>query len=186
MNFKDLTGKRFGKLLVIKRRYPNNNRGRAMWLCKCECGNTKTIRSDKLLSGTTQDCGCVHHGGIKLKPSIASMRLRIRGYKRSAKARGLEYTLTEQQFAEITHQNCYYCGAKPNNISKQSQYNGEYVYNGLDRVDNSRGYTIDNVVPCCKFCNERKGKLSLQEFKDWINSVYKNLSNIDKSGIIKV
>ncbi|MCK5768672.1 MAG: hypothetical protein KAH35_09930 [Candidatus Atribacteria bacterium] len=112
---------------------------------------------------------------MKLKSGIASMRFRIRSYKRSAKERGLVWNLTEEQFKEITQKDCYYCGAKPNNISKQNQFNGSYIYNGLDRINNNKGYTTDNVVPCCKICNTNKGNLGLQEFTDWIKKVYENL-----------
>lgn len=52
MNFKDLTGKKFGNLLVIE--YKNNGK----WLCKCDCGNEKIIRGNNLKRGLTKSCGC--------------------------------------------------------------------------------------------------------------------------------
>ena len=111
----------------------------------------------------------------KLNSGIASMRKLIRDYKRHAKDRELEWSLTEEQVVELTKQDCYYCGVKPNNISKSAIYNGSYTYNGLDRVDNNKGYTIDNVVPCCKKCNTIKGNLTLQEFKELINKIYNKI-----------
>lgn len=54
---KDLTGKKFGRLKVIKYNGSNKN-GRALWLCQCDCGNTKTIIGNSLLSGLTISCGC--------------------------------------------------------------------------------------------------------------------------------
>ena len=56
---KDLTGQRFGRLTVIKR-VKNNKYGKAMWLCQCECGNTKEIYSYSLTSGKSKSCGCLH------------------------------------------------------------------------------------------------------------------------------
>ncbi|MFC5541582.1 hypothetical protein ACFPOH_07370 [Ureibacillus suwonensis] len=56
-NTADLTGKKFGKLKVVKRLGTAKNR-KAVWLCKCECGNTTEVQSDKLLSGETTSCGC--------------------------------------------------------------------------------------------------------------------------------
>ena len=53
---RDLTGQTFGKLTVVNFA-GRSNRRRAMWLCKCECGNEKTVRSDKLTSGKTKSCG---------------------------------------------------------------------------------------------------------------------------------
>lgn len=55
----DLTGKRFGRLTVI-RRAPNNKDGRAMWLCRCDCGNERIIMGKCLRNGHTQSCGCLN------------------------------------------------------------------------------------------------------------------------------
>lgn len=54
---KDLTNKRFGKLKVIRRE--ENKNYRAMWLCKCDCGNQKITSTYHLLSGQTKSCGCL-------------------------------------------------------------------------------------------------------------------------------
>lgn len=56
---KDLTGQKFGRLTVIKRDGSDNFR-LAMWLCKCDCGNFKRVRSRALQIGQTQSCGCLH------------------------------------------------------------------------------------------------------------------------------
>jgi hypothetical protein len=53
----DLKGKKFGRLTVIKR---VENRGNDIyWLCKCDCGNTKTIFGGSLKRGLTKSCGCL-------------------------------------------------------------------------------------------------------------------------------
>ena len=60
MNFKDLTGKKFGKLMVLKRA-PNKLSGgkpRTMWTCLCDCGNTIDVLSDYLKSSKCPSCGC--------------------------------------------------------------------------------------------------------------------------------
>lgn len=56
----DLTGKRFGKLVVL--RYDeqlSKKKGRTFWLCKCDCGNEVSIRKDRL-GDNTKSCGCLH------------------------------------------------------------------------------------------------------------------------------
>jgi hypothetical protein len=58
----DLTDKKFGRLTVIKQSeyYIRLNGSKiAMWLCKCDCGNTKIIRASNLQNGTTKSCGCL-------------------------------------------------------------------------------------------------------------------------------
>lgn len=54
---KDLTGKRFGRLTVIKR--IGNNGRQALWLCECDCGNEIQVTTNHLTSGNTQSCGCL-------------------------------------------------------------------------------------------------------------------------------
>lgn len=56
-NFIDLTGRRFGRLYVLGRA-PQNIGSHPAWICKCECGNEKTIRGDHLRHGKTISCGC--------------------------------------------------------------------------------------------------------------------------------
>jgi len=56
-NIADLTGKKFGRLTVVERLGTAKNR-KVIWLCKCDCGNTTNVQSDKLLSGETTSCGC--------------------------------------------------------------------------------------------------------------------------------
>ena len=58
----DLAGKRFGKLLVIKKA-GINKQGFNYWLCKCDCGNEKEIISSNLLRGQTKSCGCSKYTG---------------------------------------------------------------------------------------------------------------------------
>lgn len=71
----NLTGKRYGRLIVISR--AANRQGKVMWLCKCDCGNTKEIAAPSLVSGRTQSCGCLSkertriactkHGGLNTR-----------------------------------------------------------------------------------------------------------------------
>lgn len=54
----DLTGRRFGRLIVIKR-MGNNEHGQSMWLCFCRCEYKVVIRGSHLTSGVTKSCGCL-------------------------------------------------------------------------------------------------------------------------------
>lgn len=62
----DLTGKRFGRLIVI-RRMDHDKWGHSTWLCQCDCGKEKIIRSDHLLSNKIQSCGCLHNEGNNIR-----------------------------------------------------------------------------------------------------------------------
>jgi hypothetical protein len=53
-------GNRFGKLVVIaKNEKLSKQKHRAMWICKCDCGNYKTVSSKCLRDGKTKSCGCL-------------------------------------------------------------------------------------------------------------------------------
>lgn len=62
MKRKDLTGKKFGKLTVIKPGetvYTKSGQSKSTWVCQCECGNIKQVRTNNLLSGNVLSCGCL-------------------------------------------------------------------------------------------------------------------------------
>jgi hypothetical protein len=83
-------------------------------------------------------------------------------YKSSAKKRNLEFKLTLDFFIKNNNSKCYYCGDKLDKI-------------GFDRVDNSIGYIEDNVVVCCKYCNEMKKNYNT-DF--WTNKMKQILNNM--------
>lgn len=171
----NLIGKRFGRLLVVEyvgliTRNKNPKRFSA-WRCKCDCGNFKIIRHSGLVSGNSKSCGCFSRelGNKKqVMPDNMAARKRIYGnYKRDALDRGLEFSLTFEEFDKLIRSDCYYCGIQPN-----QSYKG-LLKNGVDRVDNSLGYILSNVVPCCKNCNFSKRDLGLEEFMLWVERIYK-------------
>lgn len=57
--FKDLTGQRIGRWTVLRRDGVYKHGG-AQWLCRCECGNEKTVGAQALASGQSQSCGCLN------------------------------------------------------------------------------------------------------------------------------
>lgn len=75
MAIKDLTNTRFGKLLVTARG-PNTDQGRAQWLCACDCGKIKMVKSENLTRarGTTRSCGCVQIESRKANGDLAGQR----------------------------------------------------------------------------------------------------------------
>lgn len=65
MSFNDLTGKVFGKLTVIKLDEERSTKQRKYWICRCECGNTISTRSDYLIGGKSVSCGCYRDSVLK-------------------------------------------------------------------------------------------------------------------------
>lgn len=56
----DLTGQRFGRLVVIERADSHYKSGAAMWKCQCDCGNITIVAGDNLRTGNTRSCGCLY------------------------------------------------------------------------------------------------------------------------------
>lgn len=165
----DLTDRRFGQLTVIKfMEYKYNHQ---LWLCRCDCGNERTATRNNLLKGHSWHCvDCSGWSRQALPEGEAAFNAIYGAYKRKAQKRGLIFSLTRAEFKKLTKQPCHYCGAEPAHVAtpRGKARTGNYIYNGIDRLDNSMGYIVDNCVPCCKMCNFAKRDISVEDFKAWI------------------
>lgn len=172
---KDLTGKKFNMLTPIKFAGKAKD-GTRLWKCKCDCGKTTIVRTTLITTDRTKSCGCIRKYNYVLPKGEAAFNHVYARYKKScAKSRGHKFILTKEEFKEIISQDCYYCGTKPGNIYKDHRLNGSYTYNGIDRVDNSKGYTKENCVPCCFQCNVWKKADNQQDFIDHANKISENM-----------
>lgn len=172
---KDLTGKVFGRLKVIKFDswvvQGKNNRV-TYWECLCECGSVKKVKGTHLTRGDTQSCGCYKPG--RLPEGEAALNSLLASYKLHAKRREYTFYLTKDDFSKLTKQNCYYCGKEPSQVQTTKRGNGVYIYNGIDRVNNEPFYAISNCVPCCGICNRMKSDLTKEQFLWYIRIIYES------------
>jgi hypothetical protein len=90
--------------------------------------------------------------------------------KRAIEKLQKEFNLTSMEFLEIISNNCYICGKESND---------EHL-NGIDRIDNDKGYNLDNVSSCCGECNYMKKNYDLEEFFEKMNKIYENKSSDDE------
>lgn len=74
-------------------------------------------------------------------------------YKKEAIRRGYAFRLTRAEVNLFMQQICYYCGRPPSARIKKYP---DSPYNGIDRVDNGKGYYWENCVTCCRRCNTIK------------------------------
>ena len=169
-NIKEMKGQRFGRLLVIS--YEGSNKFRnALWKCICDCGNETILPRTRLVSGNTMSCGCYNKDMISLPSGEASFNKLFYSYESRAGRKDLDFEISKDEFLSLIHLDCFYCGESPKKYFKWKNLNGGLFYNGLDRLDNNKGYVIDNVVPCCENCNYAKRKMSYNDFKQWIFSL---------------
>jgi len=170
---KNIKGRRFGKLVVVRDTGESNRHGKALWECKCDCGNTCVTTAYILLKGEKKSCGCAKFGDYPCRVMDI-----YRGYVKHANQKGCAFELSVEDFMYLSQQNCHYCGTPPANGSNWRTLNSDvFVYNGIDRVDNTKGYTIDNCVSCCGDCNRGKRDLSVGEFLHWVERVHNHSIN---------
>jgi hypothetical protein len=171
----DMVGKKYGRLTVIS--FAQNKRvssGKMVlfWNCTCSCGKSVEKEGTSLRKGRTRSCGCLLQE-IYDRPRTreAGLNAIIRGMKGNAKTRDLLWSLDDEIVKVLMSVQCIYCGQSPK--QKHPRY-PDVLYNGLDRIDSSRGYEINNVVPCCGRCNKAKNDMSLEEFKALVVNIYEH------------
>lgn len=158
----NIIGNKYGNLTVIKKsHYKKKN---LYWECKCECGEICYATSSDLKRGRKNFCNNCNRE--KSKKSV--LNILYNNYKRGAIKRGFDFELNINEFEKIIHSNCYYCGIEPKQILNKKGMREQLIYNGIDRINNDFGYTINNSVPCCKFCNFAKKGFNINEFKEWL------------------
>lgn len=155
------------------------SKGEYTLLCACgvSCKGPKSYVSKRIkLLDTIGYVGCKNCLSIYRKDYQSDDKL-IRvfnKYKKRAKSTDKEFSLSIQEALKLFKSECFYCGQEPSNIETTNKV----VYQGIDRMDNHKGYSIDNVVPCCKQCNYFKHKQSFEEFMRRVERIY--LRNVQR------
>lgn len=182
---KDLTGLVYSRLKVIKR-VENDKQNTACWLCRCSCGRETVARGSMLRNGHTKSCGCWQRekarkskGGQPLPNGEGAFNRLFDSYQRGARRRNYAWELTKEEFRDLTKQPCYYCGRQPSNVAKGHGRAKDYIYSGIDRLMNTKGYNQSNCQACCIECNDAKKARNIDEFLAWIERVY-NYSIADR------
>lgn len=175
-----LVGKRYGTLTVIEFAYVQ--KGHSHWRVRCDCGAEKVSSGSNLEGGTTRSCGCI--GGRRF--TDATLNNAYSTHKCLGKRTGRGY-LEKSDWLSVVTQPCHYCGkmeVRNSAVSRRREAHrrvneadlGKWDVQmvGVDRKDASKGYTLDNVVPCCQRCNRMKLDSSYQEFREEIKTVFKH------------
>jgi hypothetical protein len=176
----DLTGQVFGRLTVVrvsdKRSCLKGGSNRLQWECKCECGADVLVCRNNIISGRSKSCGCYRDDRRRLLGDEGSFRQWFMQYKTNARSRKLEFSLSKDDFREVTNKSCTYCKAQPKPLyaSNRKTESIPYFCNGIDRVDNEKGYIPGNCVPCCSLCNYMKRGLSVEKFLTHVRAIALN------------
>lgn len=186
----DLTGSKFGRLLIIEQapsRRDKNGNSCVFWKCKCDCGNVIEKKASLIKTGHSKSCGCLQRETIKKQghknfkgEGVAGVNSLFTRYKRGARTRKLEFNLDKESFKNLLFQPCHYCGDLKTQSWRRKEVHGNLLYNGIDRINSLIGYTKENCVTCCSRCNVCKMDYSKEEFFDMVKKVYERHLNEKK------
>lgn len=164
-------GKTFGTVRV--RKFAGSKKGKRYWKCRCRICGIKSIRSTgNLEQGSCSNCHGLRQGRVGLLE-------RFRGYEAACRKIGRRFDLSIREFRILTSSPCHYCGKPPSQLAtkhrspKENRIShwGDYLYNGIDRKNNHKGYVLGNCLPCCKTCNRAKSNMRYSDFVAWLDRI---------------
>lgn len=171
----DITGRKFDRLTVVGL---GGKRGRLLyWECKCDCGNTTFVQAARLKNGSSRSCGCLQKS--QPAPNWSGYKDLSKTYwqvcKNGAKYRKLPFTITMQEAYELLEKQNFKCVLSGVPIQLYRNYaqrkNRHLQTASLDRIDSSKGYTIDNIQWLHKYVNFMKTDFSQNEIIDWCHKI---------------
>ena len=178
---KNISGVKFGKLTPIEE-LPNSDKFKnRVWVCRCDCGNIKNVSTNNLTMDHTKSCGCSQYKKGKDVYNYTGYEdisgKKWNSIKSGAIIRGLEFLITKEQVWEkYLEQNkkCYF-------TKQDISFNEKTA--SVDRLDNSKGYNIDNISIVHKDINIMRNKYSIDYFIEMCNLVSNNIGLINQSKV---
>ena len=189
---RDMIGQKFGRLTIM-------SVDKGSLVCACDCGTSGSrFFKNALIGGRVKSCGCYNREKHRKPGQDGAHGAWFSYLKDAAKLKEREFCLTADDARRLCSLPCQYCG-----IEAQPWLGAKKMYltsaaskrtrvpdtafadskiisvNGLDRVDSTRGYTLDNVVPCCRTCNTAKLDMTVADFSAWVTRVYRHIGNKD-------
>lgn len=139
----DLTGKRFGRLLVIKK---IDDKEGDYWHCRCDCGVEKDIIGRSLRKGVTQSCGCRQHDIVRTRNTThGETNTRLNRIWRGMKTRC--YNKNRKEYERYGGRGITVCDEWLHDFEAFRDWALSHGYRddlSIDRIDNDNGYSPTN------------------------------------------
>jgi len=172
-NFKDLVGKRFGRLTVVER-VGSSPEGQTIWSCRCDCGKFATAKGGNLSHGHTKSCGClardrakeIHtkHGKCPRSGSTAEYAL----WKHAKKRAREQHVPFDLEVADITiPKTCPIMGTKLAVNTGKPRGNSP----SLDKFEPEKGYVKGNVWVISYRANAFKSDFTVAQLKSFVAAI---------------
>lgn len=171
-------GSRFGHLTIIDKAPKTNKENK--WKCLCDCGKESICTTHTLTSGHSRSCGCerlkaIYKGGKYVSGSF------FKHIKDAAKIRNLEFNLTLEFLDNLIEKQNFKCVLSGIDIHiHKGRIEANYYEKttaSLDRIDNTKGYTEDNVQFLHKHINYMKWTHEQNYFIELCNKVSNNVKS---------
>lgn len=162
-------GKKFGRLTYVKRVARDTDAEYSSGLFRCDCGNEIVVRLASVVNGKQRSCGCSRLSEkYQVNDGNDGFRRLLHDYRYRAKVSGIAWELTDEKAFELFGGDCYLCGKEP---AERTRSGVKFVSNGIDRIDGTGPYTVENSASCCGDCNQMKGTMSKDEFIEHLNKM---------------
>ena len=173
----DLAGVKINKLTFVK--YVKNDKfGKALWNCKCECGREKMLNASAIKANLTTSCGCnkqKSRKGVGLVSGAFWRKL-----ERSALSRDMEFTITIQEVWDIFLKQSKKCALSGVDLVMYTNNDRCRMQTASpDRIDSSKGYTVDNFQWVHKRVNRLKNILSTDELLFWTKKIHNHNCHLE-------
>ena len=148
---KDLTGQRFGRLVVVGRADKITLNREAVWNCQCDCGATVIVRGASLRKGDTKSCGCMRDE-IESRIHSTHRKTKTRLYNVWTHIIQRCYNQKHTAYKNYGGRGITVCDEWRNDFMKFHDWAMENGYDEtapqgkctIDRIDNDKGYSPDN------------------------------------------
>lgn len=175
--FFNLENQQFGRLIVVEKGngYKHKNGTMITWICKCNCGNYKEILGMLLLSGRTRSCGCLAKQKTRERRFTGYQQISgkywssIRG---AANRRQLIFDIDIKYIWNLYIKQNKLCALS--GLPIEFNLNNKLTTASIDRIDNNKGYTKNNVQLLHKKVNIMKNNLVQKNFIDICKAIAKN------------
>lgn len=174
----DLTGKRFGRLMVTGYSHTGKTKsgqGRtASWFCSCDCGTTIVLTGRELKSGNTASCGCGHKAGktnTAWKGCGELSGLRFSQIRKCAEKRNKPFNVTIEYCWQLLLAQDKKCALSGEPIALPLK-KGEAFTASLDCINPELGYVEGNLQWLHRNVNQLKWDQPTEKFLFWIKKVY--------------
>lgn len=178
---------KYNRLTIIK---VINKNGRKYAICKCDCGNIKTIEYNKVVRGLTKSCGCLSKEKAK-KQGLCNRKYNLEDKElwkrwRCIKQRCSKSSDKKNRYYDRGIDLCFSWKTDFNSFKEWALDNGWKVNLTIERIDNNKGYSPENCIWCDRKRQARnrenshfvlyKGKkITISELSDIVGINYKTL-----------